>query len=177
MSPGPILITSFQPWRAHQKSNSSDDLMRAMVASGNLPADVVWLRQVPVHFELASVRVISEMQRLRPRGVICCGMAESRACLSIERQAKGPCSSGHKTLKTSANVSALITGTVLSEISDDAGSYVCDRLYYDVLQFVEKASWQTTAIFVHIPVLNPENQSFMLSDFTNVVKKLKQKFT
>lgn len=151
--------------------------MVALVASGKLPADAVWLRQVPVNFQLASVRVISEMQRQRPRAVICCGMAEKRACLNIERQAKKTVeASTPETLQTSANISDLLAGTILSKTSDDAGSYVCNRLYYDVLQFVKKAPWETVGIFIHIPVLSKENTPFILSDFTNIVERMGRKF-
>lgn len=172
MITGPILITSFQPWRSHQRSNASDDLIAAVVKSNRLPTDAVWLRRVPVNFQLASVRVITEMQRLRPRAVICCGMAERRACLSIESQAKGVSKGAFSVLKTTANTAELIANTLLSEISYDAGSYVCNRLYYDVLKFIQISAWPTTGIFIHVPVLSKANKPFVLSDFTAVVAKV-----
>ena len=172
MSVGPILITSFQTWRSHQLSNSSDDLIAALMKSNQLPTDAAWLRHVPVNFQLASIRVISQIQRLRPRVVICCGMAESRTCLSIESQAKGFSGGAFSVLQTTANTAELIADTLLSEISYDAGSYVCNRLYYDVLDFTQTAAWATTGIFIHVPVLSKVNKPFVLSDFAAVVAKL-----
>ena len=173
MKNGPVLITSFRPWQVHQRSNSSDDLVAELHESGRLPADAVWLRQVPVSFALAPVHVINEIGRLRPRVVICCGMAEKRPHLSIERQAieyslKGPL----RSLQTSVNVSALLAGTLLSEVSDDAGSYVCNHLYYSVLKFIDEASWETVGVFIHIPVLSRENRGPIISDFIRIVSKL-----
>lgn len=173
MKNGPILITSFRPWRVHQRSNSSDDLVAELHESGRLPADAVWLRQVPVSFALAPVRVINEIGRLRPRVVICCGMAEKRPYLSIERQAieysfKEPL----QTLQTSVNVLALRVGTLLSEVSDDAGRYVCNHLYYSVLKFIDEASWETVGVFIHIPILSRENKGLILNDFIHIVSKL-----
>ncbi len=172
MTSGPILITSFQPWRSHQKTNSSDDLIEAIAAHKQLPKDIIWLRQLPVNFQTASIRVISEMQRLRPRAVICCGMAESRAYLSIESQAKGRSKGRFSVLKTPANIADLMTDTVLSEVSNDAGSYVCNRLYYDVLQFIQKSNWETIGLFVHVPIVSEENKPYLLNDFATVVRKI-----
>ena len=174
MSTGPILITSFQTWRSHQISNSSDDLIAALVKSKQLPTDTVWLRQVPVNFQLASIRVISEMQQRQPRAVICCGMAESRACLSIESQAKGISRNALNVLQTSANTADLIADTQLSEISNDAGSYVCNQLYYDVLNYIQASHQPAIGIFIHVPTLSKENLSFILSDFTNIVEKIRK---
>lgn len=168
MKNGPILITSFCPWRVHQRSNSSDDLIAALYERGRLPADAIWLRQVPVSFALAPIYVTNEIARLRPRLVICCGMAEKRPYLSIERQAKAPL----QTLQTPANVSALLAGTLLSDISDDAGSYVCNHLYYSVLKFINDARWETVSLFIHVPVLSCENKGLVLNDFVHIVSKL-----
>jgi pyroglutamyl-peptidase len=190
MKNGPVLITSFRPWRVHQRSNSSNDLVAELHAGGRLPVDTVWLAQVPVNFAIAPIRVISEIARLRPRVVICCGMAENRAVLSIERQATGrqsekrqvkelhekrsmrPANLPPLTLQTSVKVSALLSGTLLSEPSDDAGSYVCNHLYYRVLKFIDQTNWPTRAIFIHIPLLTAHNKRLILDDFVAIASQL-----
>ncbi len=168
MKTGPVLITSFPPWRAHQRSNSSDDLIAELHSLGKLPAGTEWLRRVPVSFRLAPTQVIDEIQRLRPRLVICCGMAENRSCLSLERQAKA----AGQTLRTSIDLSSLMTETTLTEISDDAGSFVCNHLYYSVLDFIDKADWEMVVVFVHVPVLTSENRAVILKDFEAIAHKL-----
>lgn len=170
---GPVLITSFQPWRAGQASNSSDDLLAMLQASGNMPADAVWLRHVPVNFQLAPIRVIGEISRLRPRAVICCGMAEGRSLLSVEQQAVRIAADGTAlALQTSVDISELLTNTTLTECSDDAGSYVCNHLYYSVLSFIRNTSLKTTGVFVHIPILSQESKMLILDDFTKIVLSL-----
>ncbi len=168
-----ILITSFVPWLAHQKSNSSDDLIAALQDRGKLPADSVWLRHVPVCFELAPTLVISEMQKLRPRAVICCGMAENRARLSVEQRAVEQQTAGtERILQTSVNVQALLKETTHSEVSYDAGRYVCNHLYYQVLAAIDSSSLDTVAIFVHVPILNDQNMAVMSSDFLKISSAL-----
>lgn len=190
MKKGPILITSFQPWRAHQRSNSSDDLMADLWMSDRLPTNTIWRRQVAVSFELAPMQVISEIYQKRPRIVICCGMAENRAALSLEAQAKAQVkvqkaqkvqteqlAPGHDhRLKTAINLLDLLTGTYLSEVSQDAGRYVCNHLYYQVLKVVNNQDFspdfKTVALFVHVPVLTPENRRLILHDFCTITARL-----
>lgn len=177
MRNGPILITSFRPWRVRQRTNSSHDLVAELYASNRLPADTVWLPQVPVSFELAPMRVINEIGRLRPRVVICCGMAEKRAVLSIERQAKRPTHLAESLplrLQSSVKIPALLAGTRLTEMSDDAGSYVCNHLYYSVLRFIDQVDWQSGVIFIHVPRLHAHNKRLILDDFTNIAAKLSE---
>ncbi len=163
-----ILITSFVPWLAHQKSNSSDDLIAALQDQEKLPVGSVWLRHVPVCFDLAPTLVIGELQRRRPRAVICCGMAENRTRLSIEQQAVDI----RSTLQTSVDVQALLKETTHSEVSYDAGRYVCNHLYYQVLSAISASDLDTVAIFVHVPVLNAQNMPAMLSDFLKIASAL-----
>lgn len=152
-----------------------------------MPPDAVWLRHVPVSFALAPVRVESEIMRLRPRAVICCGMAEKRQRLSIERQAKrfpqkydvpngnapAPVADEQVSiLQTTMDVRRLMTGTVLSEVSEDAGAYVCNDLYYNVLKLVDQVSWEMAGVFIHIPVVNPNNKTFLLQDFFKIVSQI-----
>ncbi len=180
MQKGPILITSFQPWRAHQCSNSSDDLIAELWSSDRLPTDTLWLRQVAVSFELAPIQMISEIYRKRPRIVICCGMAENRAALSLEAQAKAQTEpltpvNCHR-LESAIDPSNLLTGTYLSEMSQDAGRYVCNHLYYRVLRFVNNKNFspdfKTVALFVHVPVLTAENRRLITHDFGVITARL-----
>jgi len=173
MTLGPVLITSFRPWRSHQLSNSSDDLLIELQRQGQLPFDSVWIRNLPVSFELAPIRVISELYRHRPRAIVCCGMAEKRACLSIEKQARKIVDGiDSHILTTATDVNHLIADTCLSEVSDDAGKYVCNHLYYSVLENISTQSWSSTAIFAHIPRLSTENKAYILRDFSTILARL-----
>lgn len=168
MKTGPLLITSFRPWRAHQRANSSDQLIGELAAQNRLPANAVWINQVPVSFQLAPMRVICEIYRLRPRAVICCGMAENRPHLSLERQARGP----KRSLCTSLALADLLSGTALSEISSDAGSYVCNHLYYSVLEFIDSVDLEIASLFIHIPRLTQENKAFISNDLVSIFSRL-----
>lgn len=42
---------------------------------------------------------------------------------------------------------------IRAELSDDAGSYVCNHLYYNALRMVKVRQMQTRALFLHLPAL------------------------
>ena len=168
MSKGPLLITSFRAWRSHQHSNSSQDLVAAMAANHQLPPNAVWLSQVPVNFQTAPMQVLSEIYRIRPRAVVCCGMAEKRVCLSLEQQARGRMGA----LKTNLNLVDLLANTRLSEVSYDAGDYVCNHLYYSVLEAIYQGKISTSCLFVHVPLLSVQTWPLIQSDLSEVLEKL-----
>ena len=164
----PILITSFAPWKAHQRSNASDDLLLELQQQRALPETTILMRQVPVNFQLAPCHIIAKLVELRPAVLVCCGMAEKRQRLSLELN--GRCQ--ETVLRTSLNLSELILGTRLTEISDCAGTYVCNHLYFKVLEFIQKTRCPTQAIFVHVPPLTLLNQEFIAADFTLILQRL-----
>ena len=139
-----------------------------MAAGNQLPQNAVWLSQVPVNFQTAPMQVLSEIYRIRPCAVVCCGMAEKRVCLSLEQQARGNMGA----LKTSLNLADLLANTWLSEVSYDAGDYVCNHLYYCILEAIYQGQIETSCLFVHVPLLSAQTWPLVQSDLSAVLKKL-----
>ncbi len=52
-----LLLTSFAPWKAHQSTNASDDLIALLSARQQLPPNTRLIRHLPVHVQL--VRSVS----------------------------------------------------------------------------------------------------------------------
>lgn len=161
-----ILLTSFQTWLPHQKSNSSDDLLAA-VQKLNYSTNVslFFLRNLPVDVRLASQSVIAEIQRIQPHVVICCGMAEKRNKLTIESQAwcENEC------LNTEIDLSKLNQKLVSTEISHDAGKFVCEGLYYQILKYIQTPNKNIDCVFVHVPKLEDNNSNAVLEDFQRLI--------
>ena len=164
----PLLLTTFAPWKAHQVSNASEDLIVQLERSHRLPANALLLRRIPVSFDLAPAQVIAEMVSTGATYVVCCGMAEGRQYLNLERYARR---SGRQ-LQTGLDLEALLAGTVLTRISMDAGSYVCNHLYFEVLAFMQQCHWPGEALFVHVPCLNSANLDWLVDDLARILKKL-----
>ena len=169
-----ILLTSFDTWLPHQKSNSSDDLLNAISKRtdanyhGSASLSLTFLRQLPVDVELASCCVIAKINELQPDGIICCGMAECRTQLTVESNAK----CGNTLLKTPLDLKQLVAGSHGIEISHDAGRFVCEGLYYSVLNYLGDRNLNTRCIFVHVPILDEKNFAGIMADFRLIIHNL-----
>jgi len=163
-----ILLTSFDTWLPHQKSNSSDDLLAKISQVQSLPDSLTFLRKLPVDFQLAPNLAIAQINQLQPDTIICCGMAESRQKLTIESCAC--CDSD--ILKTAVNLEPLVADLAATEISHEAGKFVCEALYYAVLKHICDAQIAAKCIFVHVPILTPDNAGRMVADFLLVMRRL-----
>ncbi|MDB9375312.1 peptidase C15 [Nodularia sphaerocarpa] len=163
-----ILLTSFEVWLSDQLSNSSDDLLLEVIKGDSLPHDLKFLRRLPVDVHLASSQVIQKISELQPDDIICCGMAASRTKLSLEAVA----SFEETVLPTTVNLEKLVAGATAIEISHDCGKFVCEGLYYAVLNYLCQNQSAARCIFVHVPVLNSENLPVVLADFLLIINNL-----
>lgn len=204
---GKILLTSFQTWLPHQKSNASDDLLEAIAQPDNSSASLAFLRQLPVNIPEATSRVITKIEELQPTAIICCGMAESRSKLTVESCATCECTSYRVRLysyclsicrylrlkglydlvqaqlaktkqseqlliKTSVDLEQLVAELVETKISHDAGKFVCEGLYYQVLNYLRERNLNISCIFVHVPVLTADNTPSIMADFQMIIEKM-----
>ncbi|WP_017301909.1 hypothetical protein [Nodosilinea nodulosa] len=163
-----MLLTTFAPWRAHQPSNAADDLIAHLQRQRQIPPGTTVLRHIPVSFELAPIRVMAKLVELRPAVVVCCGMAEGRSQLNLERYGKGD----DLALETLLPLDWLMADTHLTTISDCAGTYVCNHLYYRLLGAIAQQCWSTQALFVHIPPLTTATQPLLARDLALILKRL-----
>ena len=162
-----ILATSFRTWLPHQVSNSSDDLL-ALLQTQPCADAIAFLRQLPVDTDLASQAIDDAIRTHAPRLVLCCGMAETRKCLSLERYA----CKGDTTLTTSLPLDTLVQPLAHTRISHDAGTYVCNDTYYRLLQTIQQTHITLQALFIHVPILTPLNQQQTLNDLCTLIATL-----
>ena len=191
-----ILLTSFQTWLPHQESNSSDDLLSHIEKLEFPGISLTFLRQLPVDVEEAKGFAIAKIEEVQPDGIICCGMAESRTILTVESGAN----SHYRTstldsttlaeiesrsdgifLKTSVDLEELVVGLAMTEISHNPGKFVCEGLYYQILDYLRLPlahqgiglnHINISCIFVHVPILTPDNLSGIVTDFCQIIEKM-----
>jgi pyroglutamyl-peptidase len=156
------LITTFQTWLPHQVSNSSDDLIAYLLKADRVPPDCHLLRHVTVDFHVAPRQVLAKIAELQPQRVVCCGMAETRSQLSVESNARWQSDWRF----TSVNLHQLRRSTIDTVVSHDAGRFVCNYLYYQVLR--ELPGLPT--IFVHVPLLTDDRMEPIATDFLTILR-------
>lgn len=163
-----ILLTSFDTWLSHHQSNASDDLLKIISHNPNF-SKAIFLRKLPVNFDLAPAKLIEKLKQTTPDILVCCGMAESRTKLTVESRATNE----NKVLLTSVNLEKLVASLPFTEISHEAGKFVCEALYYSALNQLKNHP-STQCIFVHVPVLTKENTGPIIADFLTLLHRLQK---
>ena len=131
------------------------------------------MRNLPVDIEAASKRVITEIEDLQPNVIICCGMAEKRRKPTLESNAicQDEC------LYSSIDLTALTDKLMITEISHNAGKFVCEGLYYRILKYIQTQERDLHCIFAHIPLLKSSDLDLILSDFDRIFLTLRDWLT
>jgi pyroglutamyl-peptidase len=165
-----VLVTGFEPFGG-EKSNPSWDICN------RLPREIAGLRveicRVPCEFRRAIETVASAIEKHRPALVVCLGQAGGRAHMSVERVAiniddsriadnggaqpvdeaiapNGP-PAYFATLPVKAMAKAMGAAGVPTEVSNSAGTYVCNHLMYGVLHYLAASGLGAHAGFIHVP--------------------------
>ena len=165
-----VLVTGFEPFGG-EPSNPSWDICTL------LPATIAGARietlEVPCEFRRAIEVVAHAIDRSRPSLVICIGQAGGRSQLSVERvginidDAREPDNAGSQpvdepvapmgppayfaTVPVKAMAKAARDAGIPAEVSNTAGTYVCNHLLYGVLHYIAASGLATRAGFIHVP--------------------------
>lgn len=164
--PNTLLITSFATWLPHHTTNAADDLLRRFREREGEKHH--YLRHVPVDFDLAPQQVIAHFEALQPRFLVCCGMAEERDNLCVESRAV----LGDDVRQTPLDLEKLIEGLGMTEISHNAGDFVCNTLYHRTLTHLHAKRGEHYALFVHVPRLTGANVEAVTEDFCTLIERL-----
>jgi pyroglutamyl-peptidase len=165
-----VLVTGFEPFGG-EKTNPSWEICN------RLPREIAGLRveicRVPCEFRRSIEVAAAAIETHRPALVVCLGQAGGRAHMSVERVAvnvddariadnagaqpvdeaiapSGP-PAYFATLPVKAMAKAMRNAAVPTEVSNSAGTYVCNHLMYGVLHFIAASGMAARAGFIHVP--------------------------
>lgn len=171
----PVLVTGFEPFGG-EDTNPSWEVCRALPAAiGRAPLETLL---VPTQFRRAIEETTAAIERANPRLVILLGQAGGRACLSVERVAinvddariadnagsqpvdepvapAGP-AAYFATVPVKAMTAAIREAGIPAEVSNSAGTFVCNHLFYGVLHFLAASGRDARAGFIHVPWLESQ---------------------
>lgn len=168
-SPATVLLIGFAPFGGETENPSWEAVLQLhgrRVAGHRLVA-----RQLPVEFG-ASLKVLrAAVREVKPKLVLCVGQAGGRAAISLERiainvdDARIPDNAGSQPvdveivrdgpaayftgLPIKAMFAALRDAGIPVEISQTAGTYVCNHVFYGLMHMLRKR--RIRGGFVHIP--------------------------
>ena len=169
-----VLLSGFAPFDGAATNESWEavrEAVPALVARG-VDAEAV---ELPVEFGTASERLVEAVRGLRPRLVVAVGLAAGRTAITLERvainirDARIPDNAGaspvdepvvpgapvgrFSTLPVKAMVAALEADEVPAVVSQTAGTYVCNDVFYALqhLLATDPALEGIRGGFVHVP--------------------------
>ena len=169
-TPAPILLTGFDPF-AGESINPSWEAVRALDGE-HIGGHRIVAHRLPVAFDASRVVLDRLIADIDPVLVLCVGQAGGRAQLSIERvainiaDARIPDNSGacpidaalvddapaayFSSLPIKAMLAELRAAGIPAEISQTAGTYVCNAVFYGLMHGLQARNGVRGG-FVHIP--------------------------
>lgn len=168
-SAAPILITAFGPFGGRSENASSLVLLKLRKAMPEIRS-----RILPVDAVLAPSRLRQAILRIRPSAVIMLGESRQSQKIQLEKIAWNlkdfsiPDVAGRKYRSTPIRREAgdsMRSSLPLEEIekallkknypvgfSEDPGRYLCNQLFFNVLDFLDTKGLKIPAGFIHLPL-------------------------
>lgn len=165
-----VLLTGFEPFGG-EDTNPSWEAVRALQGA-RIVSHRVEARCLPVTFHASLVALRKAIRELKPALVICVGQAGGRAQLSLERvainvdDARIPDNAGQQpidapiaadgpaayftSLPIKAMLAALRDAGIPAEVSQTAGTYVCNHVFYGLMHALRNSK-KVRGGFIHIP--------------------------
>lgn len=166
-----LLLTAFDPFGGGTINPALEAVKLVGVVAG---VDIIKL-EVPTVFGASVDTVISAIEKHLPDAVLCVGQAGGRTGLTPERvainidDARIPDNEGHQpvdrpiaaegpaayfsTLPVKAMTAAIRQAGLPSDLSNTAGTFVCNHLMYGVLHHLAKHHPAIRSGFLHVPFL------------------------
>ena len=181
-SPLSVLVTGFDPFGG-SAVNPSWDAIHA-IDGREIAGYRVIGGEIPTVFGASLQRLQALMEQHRPQLVICTGQAGGRPAMSLERvainvnDARIPDNAGAQpidvpivadgpaayftTLPIKAMLKALLDGGVRAEVSQTAGTFVCNQTFYGLMHLLAQPQWQgVRGGLIHVPWLPEQGQPHM----------------
>ena len=172
-----ILLSAFEPFGGERANASQEALKLIRAREGTELVKIT----VPTVFGLAGTTLLDALRKEKPDAVICLGQAGGRAAVTPERcainvrDARIPDNAGHQpkdepviaggpaaffsTLPIKAMAAAARKAGFAAEISNSAGTFVCNDLMYTLLYTLEREFPAVRGGFIHVPACACSDQS------------------
>ncbi|WMW79992.1 pyroglutamyl-peptidase I [Undibacterium cyanobacteriorum] len=169
-----ILLTGFAPFN-NETTNPSWQAVRQFEGKLSNNGSPIFVAELPCEFHRATEELVSLIERHQCDIVLCVGQAGGRAEISLERvainmdDARIPDNRGQQpidrpieahgqaayfsTLPIKAIVHCLRQSGIPAHVSNTAGTYVCNHLFYGLMHYAARNEQIWRAGFIHIPYL------------------------
>jgi pyroglutamyl-peptidase len=166
------LVTGFDPFGGEATNASREAVRRLPARLGEIEIST---QVLPTSYARSVPELEAAIQRARPTIVLCVGQAGDRTALNVERVAINvqdaalPDNDGAQpvdmpiaprgaparfsTLPVTKAVAALCAAGLPAEVSNSAGTFVCNHVFYNLMQIAARQRHRFRAGFLHVPRL------------------------
>lgn len=168
-----ILLTGFEPFGG---SAINPSIETCKLLDGKMFGEYkVIVREMPLRFDDVRPSIIKAIEETKPSAVVCTGQAGSASTLNLERVAinvadariayncgkkptdepiveDGP-AAYFSTLPLRKMLAALEAAKIPAKLSNSAGTFGCNHIFYDVRHYFEEKGEKIPAGFIHVPSL------------------------
>jgi len=170
-----FLVTGFTPFNG-EKINPSWQIVKAL--PGAISGYKIIKLRVPTEFGRSINVVIKAIDKLKPDIVLCLGQAGGRAQMSVERVAinvndarivdnagvqptdeaiaEDAPAAYFCTLPVKAMMQSMLDQNIPAEVSNTAGTFVCNHLIFGVLHHIALRQYPIRAGFMHVPFVDSQ---------------------
>ena len=172
-----ILITGFEPFAREPVNPATEAVERMQAPEG---VELIKMPELPTMYGIHEL-VISWIRKHKPQAVLCVGQAGGRRAVTVERIAinaedcslednagfvhqdeegiPGGPAAFFATLPVKKIVSGIRAAGIPAELSNTAGTFVCNSLFYHVLAFCQSEAPEIQVGFIHLPFLPSQTES------------------
>lgn len=190
-----VIVTGFEAFLSHQENPTEAILKKLPKALHN---NEIITCLLPVEFDHSFTRLKQLVEIEKPDVVIMLGLAGGRTSISPERVAinidhsKSPDNNGitkHHSIINKSGKNAYFSRLPLEDIvmrltelgiqtaiSNSAGTYVCNHVFYHMMDYIAQTNNSMKAGFIHIPYMTEQERKlgeFSL-DLTVLVQAIKE---
>ncbi|MBF0780203.1 MULTISPECIES: pyroglutamyl-peptidase I [unclassified Granulicatella] len=190
-----VLVTGFNPFGGEAVNPALESVKKLPKSIAG--AEVEWV-EIPTVFHQSAIVLREKMKAYQPDVVLCIGQAGGRSALTPERvainqdDARIPDNEGNQpidvpiqedgqpayftALPIKAMVEAIKAIGLPAQVSNTAGTFVCNHLMYQALYLAEKEFPHVKAGFMHIPYMmeqvvdKPNVAGMALNDITRGIQ-------
>ncbi len=173
-----ILVTGFEPF-AGLDVNPSQAIVESLAGSTSTPSGIELVTEIlRTEFRAAGARIVALIREHQPDAVVSLGLAASASAIRLERVALnlndslrpdngGDLARGRpvdpagpiaywSTLPLDGMLAALKERDIPAVISNHAGAYVCNHVFYTARREIERLGRETPCGFVHVSLMTEQ---------------------
>lgn len=185
-----VLVSGFEPFGVLERNNSEDTVALLPDRAGGIEIKKIVL---PVEYNRCAELLLEQARKWQADAIVCTGVAERRSAVCLEYVAINvmdcaqPDNAGrvalgdvieeeadavlYTSLPVEKMLRAVINTGIPASVSFDAGTYVCNNLFYKLMYEIKYSSVCKCGGFIHLPPareISPDRLALALSEAIKV---------